>query len=573
MHPPQSNAGVLTTRRSLALVGLICLFWIGTNAIWVGKNKLSPGCDVYSHLELSLIVHDNLKRLLEDPSTKQAYRVFLSDRITPVKWPRLTYLVASAGIALFGRSPPTIIIFTNSVFISIMLFSLFFLGRALYGSRVALLAVALLALSPAPVAFSRSYGLDLPLAAMVTMSLALLHHTRRFTSLPHVLLLIAAVQLTLFTKLQGAIFLAFPLAYAAVQVVIDVRRGSSLQRSAIPVRNLISFCMISLVIGLLLFGPALSTVLVLVRDHSGGAGRRLSSVVAESVQARLLYYPINAVFQLSPLIFIPVIVGFFVRQKDLWFWGALLVPTLIFTLVFSNLWARFFLPALPLLALAGASGLLLPRRKRWRWTACGVVLCLGLTQLLVFSFVSRQQLPLFTKLRKAGLPLANAGFHLSGHVNYTSALEDLTADLRRIHPTGGRRILVGLVEEVRLKRGFGALTRLLLRVGLPERKLNFLRAADQPKAFFHRKANPDHVVVLTGPPLKKPRPRLAAIIKQYQQKKRRRSNWPYYGYNYLHPWPTRRAADISRWPEVYRAIYKPVGVGVQVLSRKSHRRP
>lgn len=565
MRAPPVNRGFWTTpRRCLLILVAVLGLHLCLNQIWLERDRLSGGCDVFAHLENQLKVHDQVVRLVGDPSWTRIERLFFSEAITPYKWPKVTYLVTSIGTALFSRDPVTTQLFAGSVFYALMVLSCFYLGLGLYGPRTALVGSLILALYPYPLSLSRTYGLDLPLAAMTTLSLAVLVAGRSFSSRRHAVALAVLVLLTLLTKPQGAIFLAFPLAWVMAGTWRDARRSGPPSKDP-RVRNLLLFLGLGLVLALPLIVPMLRSFWVLATEHAGSVGRSLSTVPKASPIAHFLYYLINIFSLLSPLFVILLLFALYLRKPSGFLLGAVLVPLLIFTLVFENRWTRFLAPLAPLLALCSAEGLCTLRRPALRQGLTAGVLLLGGLQVLVLGFGPNPYQRLIRRLNDWGVPINPLGLRAPQRFDMRAQLRPLTL---RLGQNRGRLDLVriGIVEDMGLGRDYAPLIQYLTRVEHPGRPLEFVRVAQMPVPFFKPRSPMDELVVAIPARRAGSRPDLDALFARYEQERSKGERWPAPYFNYRGTLATEATRELARWPVRFSVLLRPDGVRLFLLS-------
>jgi len=142
------------------------------------------------------------------------------------RWPPGVYKVALPLARLFGPLSIWTTQLTNLLFLGVMVLGLFLLGRTLGSTRLGLWAALLAVLCPPLAGASWYLTLDFPLAAMVTLCLALLLGTDNFRHTGRTLLFAVAAALALYTKLTFPLYLLFPcLVCLALGLARGPRRG------------------------------------------------------------------------------------------------------------------------------------------------------------------------------------------------------------------------------------------------------------------------------------------------------------------------------------------------------------
>ena len=180
---------LLAGRVPLLLLALLLLLMTLHNAFWISQDQLALRGD---HGELLKSAHQNYRDLME-------LDLFLWLFNTSTSYPPLANIVATLLGAVFGFSVLGARL-SGSVFLGILIFSTYALGRRAFDWRVGLASAFFAGTTPLVVYFSHEYFLDIPLAAMVTLSLYLLHRTERFTNARYSLLLGVAMGLAMLAK-------------------------------------------------------------------------------------------------------------------------------------------------------------------------------------------------------------------------------------------------------------------------------------------------------------------------------------------------------------------------------------
>jgi 4-amino-4-deoxy-L-arabinose transferase-like glycosyltransferase len=150
------------SQRTLIILGAIFLFHLIHNLVYVTGDGRPPHFDQAYQVTLSLDMADCL-----------AQRPFPAlDNILDISgfYPPLLYLYTTPFYAWLGRSV-VVARLSQLGFILILIFAVFGLGRRLGGEKVGLLSAALVSLYPIVFGTSRVFSNDLPLCAMVALAL------------------------------------------------------------------------------------------------------------------------------------------------------------------------------------------------------------------------------------------------------------------------------------------------------------------------------------------------------------------------------------------------------------------
>ncbi len=245
-----------------------------------------------------------------------------------------------ASDALHLKSDNLAILLSNSLFLFILLFSVYGIGRITYDPKTGLLSAFLVSLFPYIFSHQRVAMLDFPLASMVTLTLLVFLKTNKFNSLLYSILAGIAFGLAQITKETAIIFIFAPVFY---YFYISYREGA---KKYIVMRN---FCIMLLffivVSGMVYLKPSNFYAFQIyfgktfhIPNHPGylfyvkGVGHLIGIVV----------------LILSLPVFLNYLVNIRNRDKFISFW--LVIPFILFSLS-ANKTYRFILPVLPALGL------------------------------------------------------------------------------------------------------------------------------------------------------------------------------------------------------------------------------
>jgi hypothetical protein len=226
------------------------------------------------------------------------------------------------------------ILITNSVFLLILLISIYGIGSILYNKNVGILSAALLSMFPAVFGQSRLILLDFPLMSMVTLSIYMLLKTKGFQSLLYSVLTGISLGLSQLTKEVSVCFFFAPLIYYFVKSYLSGNKKKVLLNFIIVVL----FFMIILGI-------------IYLRQENSSAFRAFLDKATMRRHSSHLYYFQNLIQNTGPLILIlsaPLFLSFLFnlkkRDKVTFLWFA--VPIILLSL-FHNKNCRYLLPVYP----------------------------------------------------------------------------------------------------------------------------------------------------------------------------------------------------------------------------------
>jgi hypothetical protein len=205
---------------SIALIVIVC-FHLINNFIWLAQDNSMFGFDVPNHLYRQSEFHGIFKELVSSASGGLLFKAgkFLRLMHSPmasadcVYWPNLLYLSSTILILAFGCSL-FVLKSTMLLYLTIILFSTYAIGRKLGDRATGVLAAFFVSMYPLIFESSRQYGLDLPLTALVCLAFLLLLKTEYFNGLKYSMLLGITAGIAMLIKGQFLIFFAAPFLWA-----------------------------------------------------------------------------------------------------------------------------------------------------------------------------------------------------------------------------------------------------------------------------------------------------------------------------------------------------------------------
>ncbi|UCH89295.1 MAG: glycosyltransferase family 39 protein [Thermoplasmata archaeon] len=174
------------------------------NYVWLTKDKMIQGWDAAQYLTYSYQYH----LLFTDPTRNFFIDFFLINR----QRPPLRLIITSPFYGIFGLSVD-VAVMTNVIFMIILLFSVYGIGKYLFSREVGLFAAILVSLFPIIHGLSRSFLVDFPSAAMIALSIYLLLKTEYFTNRKYSILFGLSMGLGLLTRDAYPVFMLGPLLY------------------------------------------------------------------------------------------------------------------------------------------------------------------------------------------------------------------------------------------------------------------------------------------------------------------------------------------------------------------------
>ena len=331
-----------TERRDWLIVGGAFLVIAVVSSVWMAVDRRPPEWDNANHLERAVQCSRDLRTgdvrgILERSSF----------------YPPLVLCLAGAGM-LLGLSDAAAAGAVMVGFLGLGIAAVYLLGRALADGTVGVAAALLFGSAPFVVFSTLRFQLDLPLAAMVALALAVLLATDGLTRRPMALAFGVVCGLGMLTKPTFAL-------YVLVPVIMVLARGG--RRG---VANVLLATLVATVISLPWFGPRLFG---LQAQFGARAFRQAAEAgYPETLSlAGVTFYPRMLLQQFgvgaSLLFALGLVVAAWRRQ---WLMlGTLLGPFFVLSVLIQNKNLRFTLPLLGVMAVIAALTLTtLPRGVR-----------------------------------------------------------------------------------------------------------------------------------------------------------------------------------------------------------------
>jgi len=369
------------SRRDFYILGLIWLFHVGANTIWLLLDKFPPTWDSAHHLTMTLSWLD----IFKEPSL-----LGLKAVLGASSYPPLSYLVVSPFYLFFGRSADVAVLGSGSIWLGLLLFSTYGLGKEIYNRNSGLLAAFIVSLYPIIVTLGRDFWVDLQLTAVVTLAFWALIRVKDFDHRKRAVVLGLALGFGTWIKWPFAFFISAP--FLAVIFLIWQHGGWSKNRAA----NL-GLCLA--IAGIMAAAQFLANLLFLSSDlYTINNLIRMITDFAEAADHPDWYTREGLVYNfmalvnhqatlLFTLLFLLSLPAFFRRdvRNQLVLSLGILVPYILATLLPIKE-QRITAPYLPIIAAISAVGLMKIRRKSLRTIAITLVFGLGLFQWWMFSW-------------------------------------------------------------------------------------------------------------------------------------------------------------------------------------------
>jgi 4-amino-4-deoxy-L-arabinose transferase-like glycosyltransferase len=371
----------LESRRDILILGSIWLFHVCANTIWLLLDKFPPTWDSAHHLTMTLSWLD----LFKAPSLLGLKAVLAAS-----SYPPLSYLVVTPFYLIFGRSADVAVLVSGSIWLGLLLFAVYGVGKEVYNRMSGLLAAFMVSFYPIIVTLERDFWVDLQLTAVVTLALWALIRVKDFDDRVWAVVLGLTLGFGTWIKWPFTFFVFAP--FLAVIVLVWKHGGWSKTRGA----NL-AICLA--IAGVMAASQFLANLLFLSSDlYTLNNLIRMITEFAEAADHPPWYTREGLVYNFMALVnhqatffFIVVFLfslpAFFRRdvRNQLVLGLGILVPYILATLLPIKE-QRITAPYLPIIAVVSAVGLSKIRWKTLQTITIILVVGFGLFQWWMFSW-------------------------------------------------------------------------------------------------------------------------------------------------------------------------------------------
>jgi 4-amino-4-deoxy-L-arabinose transferase-like glycosyltransferase len=357
---------------------------------WRTMEKRPPHWDMAHHLYNSLVYLDGFR-------VSNLYRFFTADEY----YPPFVYWVTDGFYAVLGNEAIWVAILSNAVWIGLLVFSTYGVGKRLWNTRVGLLSAVFVVTAPMIVDAGKDYMLDLPLTSIAALALYLLVRSDGFATRRHSLLLGATCGCGLLVKWTFPLVVALPVLHATAKALHEARVARRFDR----LLNLAGAGIVTFVIAGAWYVHNFRLVLGGLVTYNGPEGARLGQPPVASVESALWYLwtLVNRDLYLIPFLLLVAGIAYCFRERELArrnVWPILMaVGTYAAFSILRHKDARYTLPMLPALAVIATSWLEYVS-ARTRALIAGAFVAYGAAAFLVISFGTS----LLPKQTTIGLP-------------------------------------------------------------------------------------------------------------------------------------------------------------------------
>lgn len=395
---------------------ILWLFHLINNYIWLKIDTSPLRWDPGNHYLSSLRYFD----VLSHPS------IHLLSEIVNVcgTYPPLVGIIPTPLYVLFGRDPDTAIFIMNSIFLFILIFSVYGIGKKLCNNNAGILASFIVIMYPMLFGQTRLFMPDLPLTAMTSLSLYTLLLTDGFKNRKYSLFFGMTLGLGMLTKFTFVFYVIGPIAFVMYptfkfNINTILKKEEFVQyfiRSKIQFFNVISSLFLGGLVLSVWYLPNFHHVLKsqLANATAGGAIRGHPDIFTLK---SFLYYLFGLINDQSFFFFVLFIIALLyltkLKSKNITFLAIWIgVTYLVFSLIL-NKDIRYIMPLLPAVALISAIGIERINNRKVKTVLIALIIIFGCVQFFAVSY-GTDHLPqreyIITSLGTINLFNQNLGF-------------------------------------------------------------------------------------------------------------------------------------------------------------------
>ncbi|MDD5027125.1 MAG: glycosyltransferase family 39 protein [Candidatus Omnitrophica bacterium] len=357
------------------ILSSIILFQLINNYIWLRLDNTYLILDSHEHFLFSLNVFNGIMGL-------------------PVRWHGIFagYLTAPFYF-ISGVSQDAGVMINSSIFLTVLVLSTYGLAKIIAGRKAGLLSAFIVTMYPLIFNHLRIYMLDLPLAALVALSIFLLLKTGGFSSKTYSLLFALSISAGLLTKFNFLGFIIGPL-------VLELSRGFKINNRLKKRLLLRLLILLSLILILIFWFYKIKVWHIFARFYEcswlypayGLSFQSISGWIITGFQFitwclkelanNIMSFFFFIMFALGTVVFIR---NEFNYKKILWLW--IITPLFLLSLVFHYPAVdRYLMPLLPALAIITGIGITGIRQPAVRRITVGLIILFGLWQFFCISY-------------------------------------------------------------------------------------------------------------------------------------------------------------------------------------------
>lgn len=365
------------------------LFHVVNNYIWLKMDTYPLLWDAALHFFDSLRIFDLLKHsglnfVFEIAKINREYSFFVP-------------LIASVFYNVFGVSEDIGVIISGSIFLAVLIFSVYGISKNICSKKAGLLAAFLITAYPLIFSHSRIFMYDLPLTAIVSLSVYVFQISDNFRKRSASLFLGVVFGAGMLTKFPFPLFVASALLYYSYKIYIKImcnaaRQGNMLLKliseHSSRIINLVLTLIVAIILSSTWYLPNLSYLLKTLIEVPQVYGAEYPPVL--SFQSLSFYFFGLINYQISFSLFLVFILGFnlFIKSKSenkffLIYW--ILIPYFVFTFLYYKD-IRYTLPYLPAIAVITSVGFFSIKSRKIKSIAVSAIVGVALTQFIAYSY-------------------------------------------------------------------------------------------------------------------------------------------------------------------------------------------
>jgi hypothetical protein len=398
----------------LSIIFVIFIFQVCINFEILNKSRVIRVCDEAQRILYSREVYQTL--FTPNPSLSSKTDFFFSLDTNQGHPHLLEFTEALSWKAIdtlkinnWPFNENLLILITNSFFLLILLLSIYGAGTLLYDEKTGLLAAFFTSMFPLVFGQARNSMLDLPLMAMVSLSIWAVLKSNRFHSVFYSLLAGALCGLAQLTKETAFIFICFPVLFYLIKSYL-----ASKDRRVI-LNFLLTLAAFAAVAGAVYFRPENFHVF---KNYA-------HKIFGIYNNANFRYYLQTSHHILGPnitILSLPLLLSYLVnfRKRDKFVFCWLIIPLILFSLS-QNKVPRFIMPILPAFSLLISAEILqLKFSRSAKKIICGCYVLIAFLQYTFFNYGILKSNP---EEKHSGYPSVEDPYFTMEH-GITAARED-----------------------------------------------------------------------------------------------------------------------------------------------------
>ncbi len=406
----------------LFLLAVVFIVFIGLIIVWQANNKAYFNYDSLRHYLASVNIFDKYNDGLNE--------AFFSVNKYSKKHSFLVYAINSLVYFLVGPTQNNSVMINSSIFIGILLFSLYNIGRLVKGYSLGVLSCVIVLLYPVVFNQAKVYMLDLPLLSVVTLSIYLLIKCDYFRSKKYSLLFMFSFFMGVLIKINFLCFIVVPLFFVIFERIRKYKINPYFFLAA-------GFIVSGFLFLYFYISPVFLRKIILWLFKLKGSGVVVTWIPQELREVPFLVHKLRALFwylwgfinwQANLLFFILFLAGMWAFLKSNNLYKKIIVSWIFFSYLLMSWFVyaidvdmevtgvRYSMPLLGGVSLITSYGLLSLKKRFLRKMSIGLVVIFGVVNMILLSF------PVFKESIKCRINLNQDKYHvLPSYINIYSS--------------------------------------------------------------------------------------------------------------------------------------------------------